>query len=261
MIRPARVDDHPAFSTLFPELRVDDPVPSREKWAAELVPTTLVVEEAGEVVAYAWYQAFTDEGIVRNVVVSPRVQGRGVGRALMLEVAGALRARGLARWALNVKPDNAPALALYRRLGFVETYRSVSLRFEWPLVDTLPRLVTHAAFELVAADDSRAEVDQRLPRGSLAMHRGIAGRVLRGVRGQGRIVGAAVFVPSFPGAYPFRADDLAVARALLEGLRPVASSPVMNVVVEGQAALAEGLVAHGAVVRLEILHLEGAVPG
>ncbi|MCU0699217.1 MAG: GNAT family N-acetyltransferase [Myxococcaceae bacterium] len=261
MIRPARDDDYHAFTTLFPELRVDDPVPTREKWVAELVPSTLVVEAEGAVVAYAWYQAFSTEGIVRHVVVSPAAQGRGVGRALLLEVARALRAKGLGRWALNVKPDNAPALSLYRKLGFVEAFRSVALRFEWTLVDGLPRPEALEPFEPVAADDALVEVEQRLPRGSLALHRAIAGRVLRGVRREGRVVGAAVFVSSFPGAYPFRADDLAVARSLLEALRPVASSPVMNVVVEGQPALAEGLVALGAAVRLDILHLEGPLPG
>jgi hypothetical protein len=38
------------------------------------------------------------------------------------------------------------------------------------------------------------------------------------------------------------------------------SAPVVNVVLEGQPALAEGLVRLGAVVRHEIAHLEGALP-
>jgi GNAT superfamily N-acetyltransferase len=260
MIRHARNDDYEAFTKLFPELRIDDPMPSREKWIAELVPTTFVAEHAGEVIGYAWYQSFTDEGIVRNLVVAPRMQGHGVGRALMLEVARALQGLGLGRWALNVKPDNAPALALYGKLGFAQTFRSLVLRFGWPLVDTLPNRADLAVVQLEPEEDARAEVDQRLPRGSLARHRSMVGRRVLGVAEGARITGVAVFVPALPGAHPFRADDLAVARGLLEGLRPAVSAPVVNVVLEGQPALAEGLVRLGAVVRHEIAHLEGALP-
>jgi L-amino acid N-acyltransferase YncA len=260
MIRPARPEDHEAFTRLFPELRVDDPTPSFEKWCAELVPTTLVAEEHGVVIGYAWFQAFAEEGLVRNIVVAPSHQGRAIGRSLLLDVAERLRALGLRRWALNVKPDNAPALALYRRLGFVETYRSVALSFDWALVDTLPP-TPFIAEPIAPSDDEQAEVDQRLPRGSLARHRAMKGRMLQCVRVGAHVAGAAVFVPSFPGAYPFRADDLAVARALLLGLRPHATAPVMKTVIEGQPALAEGLLRHGAEVRLEILHLEAALPG
>jgi hypothetical protein len=44
------------------------------------------------------------------------------------------------------------------------------------------------------------------------------------------------------------------------GQRPVATTTVMNVVDEGQPALADELVQAGAVVRLDIVHLERALP-
>ncbi|MCA2978895.1 MAG: GNAT family N-acetyltransferase [Myxococcaceae bacterium] len=263
MLRSARDDDadYEAFTRLFPLLRVDDAAPSRARFGAELAPTTVVVEMGGDVVAYAWFQAFADEGIVRHLVVSPSAQGRGVGRALLSEVARRLRVQGLSRWALNVKPDNLPALALYRRLGFVEAYRSVSLRFGWPLVDGLPARPAVSVGPVQPGDDARVEAAVRVPRGTLATHRALPGRLLCGAWEGGRVVGAAVFLPAFPGAYPFRAGDLEVARALLDGVRPAATSPVMNVVVEGQPTLADALVGHGAVVTLELVHLEGALPG
>jgi putative acetyltransferase len=52
-------------------------------------------------------------------------QGRGVGKALMAAlVECADRSLGLRRIELTVFADNAPAIALYRRFGFVEEGRS-----------------------------------------------------------------------------------------------------------------------------------------
>lgn len=46
-------------------------------------------------------------------------QRRGIGRALMRELVGWAAAKGLRRLELDVTADNAPAIALYRDLGFV----------------------------------------------------------------------------------------------------------------------------------------------
>lgn len=262
-VRPATADDYDAFARLFPELRVDDPTPSREKWAAELVPTALVAEVDGAVVGYTWYQLYAAEGIVRHVVVAPPHQGRRLGEALLRAVAALMRARGLSRWALNVKPDNGPALALYRRLGMQPAYESQSLRFDWALVERLPvPAPSFVARPLTPGLDADAEAHQGLPRGSLATARALPQRVLACVQDGPRVVAAAVFSPTFPGAYPFRADGPAAARALLEALRPHAlpEPPYMQAVIEGQPALARALGDAGAAVRLDILHLEGPVP-
>jgi ribosomal protein S18 acetylase RimI-like enzyme len=50
----------------------------------------------------------------------PRFRGQGLGKRLMLRTLDAARAFGLTRVELTVRQDNANAIALYRKIGFVE---------------------------------------------------------------------------------------------------------------------------------------------
>ena len=52
------------------------------------------------------------------VAVGPAYQRRGVGRWMMLAAIERARQSGHTRFGLEVDPDNAPAIALYRSLGF-----------------------------------------------------------------------------------------------------------------------------------------------
>ena len=225
--------------------------------------TTLVAEDGAEVIGYLYFQVFSGEGVIRHVVVAPSHHGRRIGQQLMEAAAEVMRTQGCTRWALNVKPDNTPARRLYARMGMAEAYRSQSLRFAWSVTERLPApLSPLAAFDIPAARDPEVEAAMRLPRGLLAGARALPDRVLRAVAEADRVVAAAVFVPAFPGAYPFRAASPAAARALLEALRPaaLAEPPYMQAVIEGQPALARALRDAGAVVRLDIVHLEGPLP-
>ncbi len=53
--------------------------------------------------------------------VAPFARGRGVGDALVREIIGSAERHGATEVELSVVVDNGPALALYRRHGFVET--------------------------------------------------------------------------------------------------------------------------------------------
>ena len=57
-------------------------------------------------------------GAVHELVVDPRVQHHGIGRALMIHALRWLHAHGCRRVELWVGIDNAPAQRFYRRLGF-----------------------------------------------------------------------------------------------------------------------------------------------
>jgi [ribosomal protein S18]-alanine N-acetyltransferase len=51
--------------------------------------------------------------------IDPRWRGQGLGRRLMREVLGRLRARGVREVRLGVEPANTTAIELYSSLGFV----------------------------------------------------------------------------------------------------------------------------------------------
>jgi len=73
----------------------------------------------GEVVGYAAGLAQLDEAQLLDVVVSPERRGQGIGTQLVSALLAAVAARGAQAVTLEVADDNAPALRLYRRAGFV----------------------------------------------------------------------------------------------------------------------------------------------
>ena len=61
-----------------------------------------------------------DEAEVLTIAVDSAHQGRGVGRALLSENLRQVANEGAKAMFLEVANDNAPALALYERFGFVK---------------------------------------------------------------------------------------------------------------------------------------------
>jgi GNAT superfamily N-acetyltransferase len=265
--RDARPEDHAAFVALVPELQVDDPVPSADDWWAVMGPQTVVLADDGRVVAYIYFQILAGTGYIRHVVVDPQRRARGLGRLLMATVADRLRAAGCARWCLNVKPDNAAALALYHRVGMRLAHRSAAVRFTWDLVDRLPEGdMSLTTCPIDPAEDAALERALDLPPGQLASHRRNPRRIdvrLHDPRAPHDLgLGLASFIPSYPGAFPFRVARPTLARPLLTGLRAHASPDRdhVQVVLEGDEPLTALLVAAGARVHMEFLHLRGDLP-
>jgi GNAT superfamily N-acetyltransferase len=264
LLRPALPRDYLAWRGLFPELEVDDPVMEEERWQAELMPFTWVAVREGAVLGYVFCQPLDDRGYVRQVVVAPGARGQGIARALMQRAAGELRAAGIGRWCLNVKPENAAALRLYRGLGLGVRYHSHALRLPWTLVDALAADDEPASVRtLTAADDEEIARRFALPAGQLARARE-RGRLLFTVAAapEGPPLGFAVFDPGFPGAFPFRVQRPALAAPLLRALRTHARDlgQPMGLVVEDDPALARLLLAAGASLRHEVLHMDGPLP-
>jgi GNAT superfamily N-acetyltransferase len=76
---------------------------------------------AGELVAVAGTHAMSSTykiGVIGNVFTHPNHRGRGLASAVTGAVAAELLARGALDVVLNVRDDNAPAIAAYTRLGF-----------------------------------------------------------------------------------------------------------------------------------------------
>jgi ribosomal-protein-alanine N-acetyltransferase len=81
-------------------------------------------DEAADVVGFAGMWVIFDEAHVTTIAVDPRRRGERIGERLMLALIDLAVTRG-ARWmTLEVRPSNAPALAMYRKFGF----RDVAVR-------------------------------------------------------------------------------------------------------------------------------------
>lgn len=99
---------------------------SRRMFDEELAnPLTVAVvaEIGGAIAAYALGWVIVDDLHVNNVAVAPDHQRRGIGEATLRSLFAAAAARGARKATLEVRPSNAPAMALYRRLGFREVGR------------------------------------------------------------------------------------------------------------------------------------------
>jgi mycothiol synthase len=86
----------------------------------------------GEIVGFHWTKVHDEEppyGEVYVVGVSPRAQGAGLGRRLTLTGLHHLAARGLAEVVLYVEADNAPAVAVYGRLGFTHAPQDTHVQY------------------------------------------------------------------------------------------------------------------------------------
>jgi len=256
MIRPARDEDYAAFASLFPELQIDDPVPSRERWSDELRHETLVADIGGDIRGYINFYRLATAGHVRNLVVAPAARGTGVGGELMRTAAAHLKHAGIPEWHLNVKVDNAPAIRLYEKLGMAVEHRTTVVALDWTSIDRLPSEAT-TVLPVDPADDDDIERALHLIGGRLAMSRRHAARTLLHLRDSACApVGIAVFDPAL-GASPFRVARPALAAPLIAACRPYAMKPTIQLVIEDDDALADQLVAAGAMVKLRLLHYLG----
>ena len=82
-----------------------------------------VAERDGRIVGFHWTKVEETIGEVYVVGIDPDAQGGGLGTALTARGLRHLFERGLPVVDLYVEGDNAPALTVYRRLGFVDHAR------------------------------------------------------------------------------------------------------------------------------------------
>lgn len=83
----------------------------------------LAMEDAGALVGYAVLSVAADEAHLLNICIDPLVQTRGLGRRLLRAMVQRARDHHAQRIFLEVRPSNAPALALYHTEGFNEIGR------------------------------------------------------------------------------------------------------------------------------------------
>ena len=78
----------------------------------------LVAEEDGEILGYCGLWGVIDEGQITNVAVAPQHRRRGIAEKMLRELMQQAAEADFAEFALEVRVSNAPAIALYHKLGF-----------------------------------------------------------------------------------------------------------------------------------------------
>lgn len=136
-IRPATAGDLDALATLEAAC-FGDAAWSRRLIAEELEASTalvLVAEAEGRAtieppdlsragaLAYACFRRTAGESELLRIATSPAARRRGIAVALIRTGLERLRIEGIGTCFLEVADKNAPAFALYRRLGFREIGR------------------------------------------------------------------------------------------------------------------------------------------
>lgn len=79
-----------------------------------------VAAEGAVICGYIGFWKIVDEGHITNVAVLEQYRGRGIGGRLIAQAIDTARAAGLKLLTLEVRRSNAPAIALYKKYGFVE---------------------------------------------------------------------------------------------------------------------------------------------
>lgn len=133
-IRDATPDDVPVLLELVRELAAYERAPDAVEATPELLhealfgatPTascSVALDEAGQVAGFAlWYVTFSTwkgrPGMwLEDLFVRPAARGRGLGRALLKQLAAVCLARGYPRFEWWVLDWNEPARGFYRSLG------------------------------------------------------------------------------------------------------------------------------------------------
>ena len=139
-------DAHVAQVAELEKLCFSDPW-SENSVASELnnpLSLWLVALDDATVAGYVGSQSVQGEADMMNIAVHPDYRRKGIARQLVTELVAALAKKGVHRLALEVRASNAPAIALYEQLGFIQVglrpnyYRNpkedaLILRKEWTL--------------------------------------------------------------------------------------------------------------------------------
>ncbi|MSS46041.1 GNAT family N-acetyltransferase [Cutibacterium sp. WCA-380-WT-3A] len=118
MTRPARMSDLDAIMAI--EQASFDPPWSRTSWAEEIAPADYrltLVAGGDDVAAAATFHGF-DVADLDRIMVVPAARGRGLAIELLIHGLNWATSRGCRAMMLEVRPDNSPAIGLYRRFGF-----------------------------------------------------------------------------------------------------------------------------------------------
>jgi GNAT superfamily N-acetyltransferase len=258
-IRPGNADDYALFERFWPQLS-DEP-PLGEEWWEGTYRDTLFLEEDRVAVGYACAYVIGAEGHVGHLIVDQSARRRGVGRELMNAAAARFRERGCSLWSLNVTETNHGARALYSQCGMAVRHAAVAISFPWSAVDALPSDERVLTSILDPSRDQEVEAALALSSGRLRRVRRIAGRVFVEATREGRTVGVVAYEPVGVATPTLRAEDPAVARALLARIRAEKEPAKRDVrlQIDDHEELARAALAVGGREIMRTLRMDGAL--
>jgi len=131
MIRPARPEDRARIEAIVEAayspylVRMDrKPAPMTDDYARRIADgQTYVLENGGTVAGVLVLETHEDHLLLDNIAVDPLQHGKGFGRRLMDFTEAEARRRGYAAVELYTNEVMVENIALYLRLGYVETQR------------------------------------------------------------------------------------------------------------------------------------------
>ena len=91
--------------------------------AAEYGTVFLLAEQDGKILGYLGMKPVLDEGYISNVAVTSSARGKGIGSALLEKLTSYAKENGIKTISLEVRPSNAPAIALYEKFGYKQVGR------------------------------------------------------------------------------------------------------------------------------------------
>lgn len=95
---------------------------TREQLESQLPDSchVFIAAESGKaVLGYVGMMYIIDEGYISNVAIAPEYRRQGIADALIDELMGRAAALNLAFVTLEARQSNSPAIALYKKHGFV----------------------------------------------------------------------------------------------------------------------------------------------
>ena len=156
-IRPGAADDIPVILDLIhglaeyekarpEEVPVDETVLRESLFGARPAAEALLAEVDGATAGFAlFFHNFSTwhgrRGLyLEDLFVRPAMRGRGIGRALLCELARIAMARGCARMEWAVLDWNTPSIEFYRSLGAVPMDEWTIFRLTGPAIGRLAAL-------------------------------------------------------------------------------------------------------------------------
>lgn len=122
--RPITQDDIPTLSELEKEL-FNDP------WTAPMIAGELqenrgnneILLQDDTILGYYFLSVLDDEAELHNIAVPKIFQQRGIGTYILKNIVNRCDANGIQRLYLEVRDDNASAIHLYEKMGFLRIGR------------------------------------------------------------------------------------------------------------------------------------------